>query len=155
MILNNRREQGFLPFFAINATKCAAALRRLDAENSPRRALALAVTTSGRCGAYETRVDTRARKNDTPKVIASKSTPKSMIFSRNSSRNLATKNRHAEGICIKKHAKIDFFFVEIRPEIQTAKTRHGEGNYIKKHEKIVDFSSKFEQKLKREKIDTP
>ena len=45
-----RREQGFLPFFAINATKCAAALRRLDAENSPRRALALVVTTQVRGG---------------------------------------------------------------------------------------------------------
>ena len=82
-----------------------------------RRALALAVTTSGRSGAYEARVDTRARKNrhadgnsikkhsiiddfaskfnhekiDTPKLIASKSTPKSMILRRNSATKKSTR----------------------------------------------------------------
>ena len=44
------------------------------------RALALAVTTSGRSGAYEARVDTRARKN-----------------------------RHADGNSIEKHSIIDDF----------------------------------------------
>ena len=65
------------------------------------------------------------KKIDTPNVIPSKSTLKSITFRRNSSRNSTTKNRHAEGDCIKKHAKIDA------------------------------FSSKFEQKFNHEKIDTP
>ena len=58
-------------------------------DGSAVRALALAVTTSGRSGAYETRVDTRARKNDTPKVIASKSTPQLMAKSRRTICSLA------------------------------------------------------------------
>ena len=62
-----------------------------------------------------------AQKINTPKVIASKSTPKSM------------------------------FFVEIRSEMEPRKNRHAEENCIKKHAEIDDFSLKFEQKLKHEK----
>ena len=40
------------------------------------------------------------QSDDTPKLIASKSTLKSMIFRWNSSRNWSTKNPHAEGNCI-------------------------------------------------------
>ena len=70
----------------------------------------------------EIRAEIEPQKIVAPKVIASKSIPKSM-----------------------------FFFVEIRSEMEPRKNRHAEENCIKKHAKIDDFSLKFEQKLKHEK----
>ena len=48
-------------------------------------------------------------KVDTPKVSAAKSTPKSWIITADSRQNSSSKSRHAEGKCVKSHAKIDDF----------------------------------------------
>ena len=67
---------------------------------------------------------------------------------------LIRKNRHAEGKCIKNHAKADDFSSNSSRYSYT-KNRHTEGKCIKEHAEIDEFLSKFEQKLKHEKIDTP
>ena len=48
-------------------------------------------------------------KINTPKVRATKTMPKSMLFHQNSNRYSYTKSRHAEGKCIKQHTEIDDF----------------------------------------------
>ena len=64
-------------------------------------AIALIVTTSGRSGAYEARVDTRARAT----IRAYE----------------ARKNSHAEANCIEKHAKIDDFSSKFTQKLNHAK----------------------------------
>ena len=65
------------------------------------------------------------------------------------------KNHHAEGSCIKKHAKIDGKKQADDLSACLSIRRHAEDDCIKKHAKIDDFSSKLEQKFSHEKIDTP
>ena len=48
-------------------------------------------------------------KINTPKVKATKTMPKSMLFHQNSNRYSYTKSRHAEGKCIKHQTEIDDF----------------------------------------------
>ena len=74
-----------------------------------------------------------------------------MTFRWTSNRNSSTKNRHAEGNCIKKHAKIDGKKQANDLSACLSIRRHAEANCIKKNAKIDDFSLKFEQKLKHEK----
>ena len=52
--------------------------------------------------------------------------PKLIIFHQNSGPYSYTKNRHAEGKCIKEYAEVDEFFVEIRAEFEARKNRHVE-----------------------------
>ena len=86
------------------------------------------------------------RSDDTPKLIALKSTLKSMIFRWNSSRNWSTKNHHAKSNCIKiwirnsysdrwrNHAKITRKWNQCckkSSKIWSLKIRHAEGNCTK------------------------
>ena len=73
-----------------------------------------------------------------------------MIFHQNSNRYSSTKNRHAEGKCIKEHAEVDDFFVEIRPEIEPRKNRHAQGCSLNNTSKLI-----FCAKMQSQKMDTP
>ena len=56
---------------------------------------------------------------------------------------------------MKKHAKIDDFSVKFEQKLKHEKIDTPNGNFIKQHTKIDVFLSKFERKFNHTKMDTP